>query len=101
MHQKIISDMARKEGFDKKTEVKEQLQYIIDDFLAKEYIVQAVVEKVSVTENELKDFYNGNKEKFTTPEQVKASHILIKVNFGATEDEKRRPKKKLNSCWNG
>lgn len=94
MHQKIISDMARKEGFDKKTEVKEQLQYIIDDFLVKEYLMQAVIEKVSVTESELKDFYNSNKEKFTTPEQIKASHILIKVNFGATEDDKKKAKEK-------
>jgi parvulin-like peptidyl-prolyl isomerase len=94
MHQKIISDMARKEGFDKKPEVKEQLQYVIDDFLAKEYIVQTIVEKVSVTDSELRDFYNSHKEQFTTPEQVKASHILIKVNFGATEAEKKKAKEK-------
>lgn len=94
MHQKIISDIAKKEGFDKKTEVKEQLQQITDSFLANEYLMQEVIEKVSVSENELKDFYNGNKEKFTTPEQVKASHILIKVNFGATEDEKKKAKEK-------
>ncbi len=94
MHQKIVADIARKEGHDKKTAVKEQLQYLIDNFLTKEYIFSNVVEKISVTEDELKDYYNRNKEKYTTPEQVKASHILVKVNFGASPEEKKKAKDK-------
>jgi len=94
MHQKIISDMARKEGFDKKAYVKEQLQYLVDDFLAKEYITYAVVDKISITEDELKEYYSRNRGKFTVPEQVKASHILIKINFGAAAEEKNKARDK-------
>lgn len=94
MHQKIVADLARKEGLDKKTEIKEQLQYLIDSFLTKEYIFFNVVEKISVTEDELKDYYNHNKEKFTTPEQIKVSHILVKVNFGASGEEKKKARDK-------
>lgn len=94
MDQKIISGLAREEGLDKKSALKEQLQYLIDDFLAKEYILSAVVEKVFVTEDELKEYYSRNKEKFTTPEQIQVSHILIKVSFGASGEEKTKARDK-------
>jgi len=40
------------------------------------------------------DYYDLNQEKYTTPEQVKARHILLKVeaNASATEDEKIKEK---------
>jgi len=97
MQYKIISGMAIKEGFDKKPEVKEQLQYLINDFLAREYLVQNVVEKVSVTEDDVKKHYEDNKDKFTVPEQVRARHILIKVPFGTSEEEKRKAKEKMKN----
>jgi peptidyl-prolyl cis-trans isomerase C len=97
MQHKIIADMAKKEGFEKKTEVKEQLQYLIDDFLVKEYLVQNVVEKVAVTEDDVKKNYQDNIATYTVPEQVRARHILIKVPFGASEEEKRKAKEKMNN----
>ncbi len=33
-----------------------------------------------VAESEVQDYYNENKQQFETPEQVRASHILIKVD---------------------
>jgi parvulin-like peptidyl-prolyl isomerase len=94
MHQKIMADMARKEGFDQEAEVKEQMKYLLDDFLSKEYILQAVVETVTVTDEEIEAYYTLNKKEFTDPEQVKARHILIKVPFGASEEAKNKAMKK-------
>lgn len=94
MKQKIIADISRKEGFDRKKDVQEQLQYLTEDFLAREYIISAIVEKTSVSDDEVKEYYERNKEKFTTPEQVKASHILVKINLGASPEEKKKAREK-------
>lgn len=47
------------------------------------------------SDKEIKEFYRDNPEEFKTPERVKASHILIKVEPGDSADE--RAKKKLKA----
>ncbi len=42
---------------------------------------------ITVSDNEVKDFYNKNKEKFNNPERVRASHILIEANPVAIKQE--------------
>lgn len=95
MHQRIISDLARKEGFDNIPEVREQLQYIVNNFLTKEYLALTIVEKVSIKESDLQEYYARHKDKFAIPEQVKARHILIKFPFGAQEKEKQKAREKM------
>jgi peptidyl-prolyl cis-trans isomerase C len=51
---------------------------------------------IEVNDAEAKAFYNENKEDFNTPEQVKASHILIKVAPTATPEEKAAAKAKID-----
>jgi len=41
---------------------------------------QQWADKTSVTDQEAKEYYDQHSEKFHTPEQVKASHILIKTD---------------------
>jgi peptidyl-prolyl cis-trans isomerase C len=54
-----------------------------------------IAPKVKVTEKEAKDFYDTNPNFFEQPEQVRASHILIKVKPGASDQEKAEARKKL------
>ncbi len=96
MKQRIIADIAMKEGFDKDKDIQKQIKFITDDFIAKAYIVSAVVEKTTVSDAEAKEYYELNKDKFTTPKQAKVSHILIKVALGSTVEEKRKAKEKAN-----
>jgi peptidyl-prolyl cis-trans isomerase C len=51
---------------------------------------------VEVNDAEAKAFYDENKEDFNKPEQVKASHILIKVAPTATPEEKTAAKAKID-----
>jgi peptidyl-prolyl cis-trans isomerase C len=87
---KIIADVARKEKFDEQTEIKRQLAYVADDFLSKEYLAKVVVKKVTVSEADLKAFYDQNKKELGVPEQVRARHILFMVDPDSSEDEKNQ-----------
>jgi peptidyl-prolyl cis-trans isomerase C len=54
-----------------------------------------IASKVQVTEKEAKAFYENNPNFFEKPEQVRASHILIKVESDASEQQKAEARKKL------
>jgi peptidyl-prolyl cis-trans isomerase C len=54
----------------------------------RELIDSQVALNVNVTDEEIKAYYDANPGLFTQPEQVKVSHILIKVDSGATETQK-------------
>ncbi len=51
-------------------------------------LIRSYVDKkdINVTEDEVKDFYDKNPDAFQAPEQVKASHILLKVDKDASTD---------------
>lgn len=90
MEQKIIADLARKEGFDKDEDIKEQFKYLVNEFLSREYLLKKVIKKIAITEEELIKHYRDNEKDFLIPEQVRAKHILIKFPFGAQEEEKKK-----------
>ena len=92
---KVISGIARKKGFDKLPEIKEQLNMLVDDFLARMYLLD-ITKDIKVTDEDIKQYYNANKGKFKIPERVKASHILIKVSQDATEQVREQAKKRIS-----
>ncbi|PNV86004.1 MAG: peptidylprolyl isomerase [Desulfobacteraceae bacterium] len=53
--------------------------------------------KITVSEKESKAYYDNNLESFKKPEQVRASHILIKVDPEAEEAKKAEARTKIES----
>ncbi|MFD0619478.1 peptidylprolyl isomerase [Paenibacillus sp. GCM10027629] len=51
-------------------------------------LTKLLTPKVNVTDQEIKDFYEANKASMSTPEQVRASHILVKTKEEADAIEK-------------
>lgn len=51
--------------------------------------------KIKISDEETKEFYNANLDRFRQPGEVKASHILIKVDAEATELQKAEARKKI------
>ena len=94
---KIISEIARKEQFDQKPDIRKQLAYVMDDFLSKEYLEKVIMRQTTVSEADLKEFYTQNKNNLAVPEQVRARHILFKVDPDSAEDEKSKVKGKAEA----
>jgi parvulin-like peptidyl-prolyl isomerase len=87
---KILADVARKEKFDRNPQVKKQLDYVADDFLSREYLAKVVMPAATLTEADLKEYYARNRQSLSVPEQVRARHILFKVDPAASQDEKNK-----------
>ncbi|MCD4737257.1 MAG: peptidylprolyl isomerase, partial [Bacteroidales bacterium] len=51
-------------------------------------------DKVSVSEGNIKDYYQEHPEQFKIPQKVEARHILIKVNENAEEEKVKEAQKK-------
>lgn len=58
--------------------------------LLKQYAVRKILTSINVTDEEIKDYYENNKEQFVEPATVQASHILVKE-----EDEINKVKKEI------
>jgi peptidyl-prolyl cis-trans isomerase C len=65
------------------------------DMAIQQLIDKEVDQKVQITDEESKTFYDTNPQLFQQPERVKASHILIKVDEGAPEEKKAEARKKI------
>lgn len=86
--QEVIYDDAKKLGIDKSKEFKDQLAKVTQEIkkrLAVQLWQKRVADKVTVTDKEIKDYYNKNKAEFQEKERVHAYHILVK-----TEDEAKK-----------
>ena len=66
-----------------------------DGIMMRETFDSVVKGKDNVSAEEIKSFYDQNREKFVQPEQVKASHILIRVPSEATEQVKTEKRTKM------
>ena len=65
------------------------------DLAIQKLIDKHFVQKVTVTGNETKAYFDSHPEAFKKDEQVRASHILIKVDPQADESKKAAARKKI------
>ena len=78
------------------TEVEVRTQ-IARGLAIRELIDQKITSNITITDAQTKAYYDSNPEMFNEPEQVKASHILIKVDPGAAEAQKTESRKKIET----
>ncbi|MFN3481104.1 MAG: peptidylprolyl isomerase, partial [Thermodesulfovibrionales bacterium] len=91
----VLSKIAKDNGFDKRPDIKEQIELMTNDLLASQYLLKEVVGKINVTEEDISLYYKAHLEEFRTPEMVRARHILVKVEKSAQEDDKKKAKDKI------
>ncbi len=81
----LVLKEAQKEGLDKSQAVTDKLEELKKQVILQAYVKKKVEEQANLTDADLQKFYDQNKDKFTTGEQVRASHILVKTEPEAKE----------------
>lgn len=65
------------------------------DLILQRFIDTQFAKEITVSDKEAKAYYEGNQRMFKNPEQVQASHILIKVDPAAKEADKAKARAKI------
>lgn len=81
----LILQQASKDGLDKGPEIESKLQDLKKRLIVESFLKKKVETESKVSDEDLKKFYEQNKDKFKTGEQIKASHILVKTDKEAKE----------------
>jgi peptidyl-prolyl cis-trans isomerase C len=81
----LILQDAAKDGIENTPAVKEKLDELRKRLVVETYLKKKVEEQAKVTDEEMKKFYDQNKDKFNTGAQIKASHILVKSEKEAND----------------
>jgi len=73
---------------------------MLKDQFARRSSIQTLIDRkitpgISISDDEIKKFYDDNPTFFEQPEQVHARHILIKVDENASSEAKEEAKKKI------
>lgn len=90
----LMALKAREMKLDQDPQVKKRLEDLKNALLAQEFSKRFIEDKVTISDEEVKEYYEKHKDQFTQKEQVKARHILVKVPAGANEDEWKKARKK-------
>jgi peptidyl-prolyl cis-trans isomerase C len=81
----IVLQEAKKAGLDKSKEVADRLEEMKDKVLVETYLKKRLEEQAKISDEELKKVYEQYKEQFKRPEQIHASHILVKTEKEAQD----------------
>ena len=75
-------------------------QFMAPEVESIEYVVldlEALKKGITVSDKELRDYYAANEKRYTTPEERRASHILVKVDAGASAADRAKAKAKAEA----
>ncbi|MCL2760332.1 MAG: peptidylprolyl isomerase [Desulfuromonadales bacterium] len=81
----LIMQDAKKMGIENTPEVKAQLEDARRRIIVQAYIKTRVEKEATISDEELKKFYDANKDKFKTGAQIHASHILVQTEQQAQD----------------
>ncbi len=76
----LILQQAAKEGLDKDAEIVKTLRDIKKRLIVESFLKRKVETGAQVSDADLQKFYEENRDKFQSGEQIRASHILLKTD---------------------
>jgi peptidyl-prolyl cis-trans isomerase C len=74
----IIMQQAKKDGLDKSQAVTDKLEELKKRVVVEAFLKKKIEDQANISDADLQKFYDQNKDKFNTGDQVRASHILVK-----------------------
>ncbi len=89
----LFAQEARRLKVDEKPDVKYKLEEFTKGILTQALIEETVNKNVTVTDEEIEEYYKNNVGEFQVPEKIKVSHILIAFESNAGEEAKAEKKK--------
>lgn len=72
----LIYNYAKDKKVDESEDFKKEMELVKKNFLV-QFMIGKIINKVNIDEDEVKNFYVNNKEKFKKEESVMAKHILV------------------------
>lgn len=79
---------ARAQKIDREEAVESAILDTADTILAREYYKREMLSGITLTDDEIRDYYDSHPDEFKEPEMVRARHILVRVKpKGATQGQ--------------
>lgn len=67
------------------------------EMMVRKFLDQQIGAKADISDQDAKAYYDAHPDVFKTPEQVRASHILVKVEPNANEEDKTKAREKVTA----
>jgi parvulin-like peptidyl-prolyl isomerase len=74
----VLIQKAKEEGLHKREDIRRKLKNVEDRILLETMVQELQKDRIAVSDEEVKEYFEKNEEKFVNPEQVRVSHILVK-----------------------
>ncbi|MGB2697097.1 MAG: peptidylprolyl isomerase [Candidatus Zixiibacteriota bacterium] len=76
----LLYQEAKKRGIDRQEDIKWKIEQITKDFVVTNFLEKELADSILVSPEEIKEYYEGNEEKFVREEdEVRASQIIVKT----------------------
>ncbi|MFB0527477.1 MAG: peptidylprolyl isomerase, partial [bacterium] len=74
----VLIQKAKEEGLHRREEIRRKLKNVEDRILLETMVQELQKDRIVVSDEEVKEYFEKNEKKFANPEQVRVSHILVK-----------------------
>jgi len=88
----LLSQEARRLNIDKKEDIARRIKEMADQFIVQELTKQEVMDKLTVTDADMQQYYAQNKDSFMKEEKVRVSLIMFEAKDNATQQVKDQKK---------
>ncbi len=92
----VLSKKAKEKGLDALHEVKDRIEISSNQILSQTYLQKEIAEKVIVSEDQMRRYYDAHKTEFTRPEQASLRQIFLRVEPSASAAEKEKVRERAD-----
>jgi len=83
VNKELLYKEAKKKGFDKSPDFNKKMEEFKKLTLISEVFEKEIMAKAKVSDQDIKDYYDKNKDSFVIATEIRASHILVKTEEDA------------------
>jgi parvulin-like peptidyl-prolyl isomerase len=83
----LLTQEAKRVKIDKIPEVEQKVEDLASNILIQELINREINQKIVISDEEVKKYYDANLDEFRIPEKIKVRQILIKADVNAPSEE--------------